>query len=163
MYMMIGVLENKVYYLQFHPGRELVITTTDMGELWHTSMEHIHYGALGNLREVVTQFPKFIEERHDPCKGFTLGKYAQRPFPLSEHRSKGVLDLIHSDVCGSMSVELVGGTKYFVLFINDYSRNTWIYFLKTKDELFNRVQEFMDLVEKHTSRKIHILRYDNGG
>jgi hypothetical protein len=101
----IGVRGEKVYRLQFHPGRALASITTDTGELWHRRMAHIHFGALGHLREAITGLPKFIAKRHDPCKGFALGKYAQKPFPSSEHRSKGVLDLIHSDVCGLMSVE----------------------------------------------------------
>jgi hypothetical protein len=45
-------------------------------------------------------------ERRDPCKGCALGKYARRAFPPSEHRFKGILDhLIHSNVCGPMSVQ----------------------------------------------------------
>jgi hypothetical protein len=86
------------------------------------------------------------------------------PFHLaSEHRSKGVLDLIHTDVCGPMSVESVSGSRYFVLFIDDYSKKTWIYFLKTKDEAFGRFEEFRALVENQTGRKIRILRSDNVG
>jgi hypothetical protein len=160
---MIRVQEEKVYMLQVHPRRALVSFTTDIGELWHRRMKHIHFGALGNLREAITRLPKITAERHDPCKGCALGKYAQKPFPSSEHRCKGVLNLIHSDVCGSMSVESVSGSRYFVLFIDDYSRKTWIYFLKTKDEVFGRFQEFRALVENQTRRKIQVLRSDNGG
>jgi len=76
-----------------------------MGELWHKRMVHIHFGALGKLRHAFIWFPKFIVEIHDPFKGCAMGKYSWRPFPLSEHRSKGVLDLIHFDICGMMSVE----------------------------------------------------------
>jgi transposase InsO family protein len=134
-----------------------------MGELWHRRMAHLHFGALGHLRQAVTGLPKFTTEKHDPCKGCAMGKYAQRPFPPSEHRSKGVLDLIHSDVCGPMSMESVSGFKYFVLFIDDYSRKTWIFFLKTKDEVFDRFREFRALVENQTGRRIRVLRSDNGG
>ena len=110
-------------------------------------MAHLHFGALGHLRQAIIALPKFIAERHDPCKGCALGKYAWKPFPSSEHRSKGVLDLIHFDICVSMSVESVSGSRYFVLFIDDYLGKTWIYFLKTKDEVFGRFQEFRALVE----------------
>jgi hypothetical protein len=144
---MIGVREEMVYKLQFQPGRALVSTTTDMGDLWHKRMAHLHFGAIGHLRQVVNGLPKFTAERHDPSKGCAMGEYARRPFPPSEHKSKGVLDLIHSDVCGPMSMELVSGFKYFVLFIDDYSKKTWIYFLKAKDEVFDRFKEFKALVE----------------
>jgi transposase InsO family protein len=92
-----------------------------------------------------------------------MGKYYRRPFPPSEHRSEGVLDSIHYDVCGPMRVESMSGFKYFVLFIDDYSRKTWIYFLKTKDEVFDRFHEFRTLVENQTGRKIQVLRSNNGG
>jgi hypothetical protein len=95
-----------------------------MGELWHKRMAHLHFGALGHLREAVTRFLKFTTERSDPFKGCAMGKYARRPFPPSEHRTKGVLDLIHSDICGPMSAESMSGFKYFVRFIDDYFRNT---------------------------------------
>jgi transposase InsO family protein len=84
-------------------------------------------------------------------------------FPSSEHRSKGILDLVHSDVCGPMSVASITGSMYYVSFIDDFSRKTWIYFLKTKDEVFSRFQEFKALVENQTRKKIKVLRSDNGG
>jgi transposase InsO family protein len=160
---MIGVREEKVYKLQFQPGRALVSTTTNMGELWHRRMGHIQFGKLEHLKQAVIGLPKFTIERHDPCKVCAMGKYAWRPFPQSEHRSKGVLDLIHSDICGLMHVESVSGFRYFVLFIDDYSRKTWIYFLKAKDEVFDRFQEFRALVENQTGRKIWVLRSKNRG
>jgi hypothetical protein len=56
--------------------RELVNTTTHMGELWHKRMVHIHFGALGQLRHAFIWFPKFIVEIHDPFKGCAMGKYS---------------------------------------------------------------------------------------
>jgi hypothetical protein len=143
----IGVQEEKVYKLEVEPTRALVSTTTDIGELWHRRMAHLHFGVLGHLRQAVIGLPKFTTEKHDLCKGCAMAKYARRPFPQNEHKSKGVLDLIHFDVCGPISVESVSGFKYFVLFIDDYSKKRCIYFLKTKDQVFDRFQEFMALVE----------------
>jgi hypothetical protein len=62
-----------------------------------------------------------------------------------------------------MSVASMSGFKYFVLIIDDYSRKTWIYFLKTKDEVFDKFQEFKALVENQTGRKIQVLRSNNEG
>jgi hypothetical protein len=92
----IGVRSDKVYRLHFEPVKALVSSNTDLGELWHKWMGHLHFGALGHLRQAVTGMPQVAAERHDPCKGCALGKYARRAFPPSEHRSKGILDLIHS-------------------------------------------------------------------
>jgi transposase InsO family protein len=81
----------------------------------------------------------------------------------SDNRSKGILDLIHSDVCGPMTVASLNGYLYYVLFIDDHSRKTWIYFLKTKDGVLARFQEFKAQVENLTGRRIKVLRLDNGG
>jgi hypothetical protein len=55
------------------------------------------------------------------------------------------------------------GYLYYVLFIDDHSRKTWIYFLKTKDGFFAIFQEFKAHVENLTRRRIKVLRSDNGG
>jgi hypothetical protein len=73
------------------------------------------------------------------------------------------LDLIHTDVCGPMIVASLNGYLYYVLFIDDHSRKTWIYFLKTKDGVLARFQEFKAQVENLSGRRIKVLRSDNGG
>jgi hypothetical protein len=117
-------------------------------------MIYLHFGALIHLIEAVIGVPKVATERHDPCKGCTLGKYSHKEFPFSEHRSKGILDLIHSDVCGPMSVQSLSGFNYYVIFIDDYYMKTCIYFLTTKDEVFDKLMEFRDLVENQSGRRI---------
>ena len=62
-----------------------------------------------------------------------------------------------------MSTVLLSGHEYYVSFIDEYSRKTWIYFLKAKVEVFDKFQEFKSLVEKQTGKKINVLRFDNGG
>ena len=62
-----------------------------------------------------------------------------------------------------MLVKSLGGSLYYVTFIDEFSRKTWIYLLKTKDEVFNKFQEFKAKAKNSTGRKIKILRSDNGG
>ena len=126
-------------------------------------MAHLHHGALRHLRQAVIGVPQVQEEKHNHCKGCALGKNIRKPFPQSEHKSKEPLDLVHSDVCGPMSVHLFSDYSYCVTFIDDYSRKTWIYFLKAKSEVFERFREFKTLVENQTGKKIRVLRADNGG
>ena len=92
-----------------------------------------------------------------------MGKYAKAAFPRSKNRVKSVLGLIHSDICGPMSTKALSGADHFLAFIDDYSRKTWIYFLKTKDEVFCQFKEFNALVENLTGKKIKVLHSDNGG
>jgi hypothetical protein len=96
---------------------------------------------------MVVGFPYFKVEKRGVCKGCELNKHAKTTFPRSEHRSRGILDLIHSNVYAPMSSTSLIDHIYYVTFIDDSFRNTWIYFMKTKDEVFNRFQEFKALVE----------------
>jgi hypothetical protein len=100
----------------------------------------VHHRALPILREIVIDLQEFSIEKHGVCKRCTLAKHVKATFPSNEHRSKEILDLIHSDVCGLMLVVSIIGSMYYVSFIDDFSRKIWIYFLKTKDEVFSRFQ-----------------------
>ena len=78
-------------------------------------------------------------------------------FPNSDSRAKRVLDIVHSDVCGLMSTTSLSVYVYYVSFIDDYSRKTWIYLLKAKNEVFGKFKEFKAVVENLTKRKIKNL------
>jgi hypothetical protein len=112
---------------------------------------------------MVEGIPDLQSTHEGICKGCALGKNIKKPFPRSNNRSKEILDLIHSDVCGLMLVKSLGGSSYYVIFIDEYSRKTWLYLLKTKDEVFNKFQEFKAEIENLTNKKIKTLRTDNGG
>ena len=94
-----------------------------------------------------------------------MGKYAKIAFPKSDNRFKGILDMIHSNTYGSISIVSIGGFNYYVSFIDGISRKMWIYFLKSKEfgEILRRFQEFKALVENQTKKKIKVLITDNGG
>ena len=62
-------------------------------------------------------------------------------------RAEGILNLVHSDVFGHVSVPSLGKSIYSVSFIDDFLRNTWIYFLRNKYEVFDRFKEFKAIVE----------------
>lgn len=141
----------------------LVHDDTNLSELWHQRFSHIHYRALPTLPKMVTGIVKLQVERDGVCRGFALGKNIRGPFPSSDNRSKGILDLIHLDVCGPMSVESISGCLYYLIFIDDYSLKTWIFPLKTKGEVFNKFQEFKAQVENLFGRRIKTLMSDNGG
>ena len=81
---------------------------------------------------------------------------------INLHGSSEVLELVHSDICGPMSVESVGGNLYYLLFIDDKTRETFVYFLRHKSEVFSKLVEFKTLVENQTNKKIKKFRSDNG-
>lgn len=145
----IGTRQGKLYRLVFESVGALTCSTSsrDLCEIWHRRMSLLHHGVLRVLRDISIGFSYFNIEHYDVCRGCAMGRYAKAPFPASDSRSTRILDLIHSDVNGRMSSPFLSGFEYYVLFIDDYSRKTWIYFLKTKGEVFKRFQEFRALVE----------------
>jgi transposase InsO family protein len=159
----IGVREGGLYKLKGHHEQALVHNSVSSSDLWHRRLAHINYRALLVLSKMVTGLPNIQVEHDGVCKGCALGKNTKGSFTSSDSKSKGILDIIHSDVCGQMMVPSLGNFVYYVLFIDDYSRKRWIYFLKVEDEVFNKFQEFKALVENLSGKKIKILRSNNGG
>jgi transposase len=78
---------------------------------------------------------------------------------MSDSTSKALLELVFSDVWG-VAVESIGRNKYYVSFIDDFSKFTWIYLLKHKSEVFKRFKEFQALVESLFDRKILVVQTD---
>ena len=82
---------------------------------------------------------------------------------VRKEKNKGILEIIHSDVCSPMSSSSLSGYVYYVSFIDYFSRKAWIYFLKSKDEVFSKFKEFKSLIENQTEKRIKTFRSDNGG
>jgi transposase InsO family protein len=110
---------------------------------------------------MVRGLPTFKKE-NARCEACIYGKQNRETFPTGSWRANRCLQLVHSDICGPLETSL-GGCKYFLLFIDDFSRMTWVHFLKDKSETFEKFNIFRCLVEKETKEKIDTLRTDNGG
>jgi len=124
--------------LTTRPIQALVHDNIGLCDLWHQKFAHLHYRALLALGKMVIGLPELQIEYDGICWGCALGKNAKEYSPNSDSRAKGILDLVHSDVCESMTVPSLGSFFYYMTFIDDYSRKTWIFFMKTKDEVFNK-------------------------
>jgi 5'-3' exoribonuclease 2 len=108
----------------------------------------------------------FLKYMKKPCMEFcehcVYGKAHRVSFSTSNHKSRGILDYVHTDVWGPAKVASKGGSRYFVSFVDDYSRYAWVYFLKHKNEVFETFKQWRAMVENRTSRKLKTLRSDNG-
>ncbi len=78
-------------------------------------------------------------------------------------RATKPLEIVHSDVCSPMTSTSLGGARYFVTYIDDFSRKVWVYLLKSRGECFEKFKEFNALVERQLEYKIKVFRSDNGG
>lgn len=99
----------------------------------------------------------------DKCVDCLMGKQHRVSFTKKLKRTTRKLDRVYSDVCGPMKVKSLGGSSYFVTFIDDFSRKLWVYPMKTKDQVLQKFKVFHALVERETGRKLKCMRTDNGG
>ena len=83
---------------------------------------------------MVKGLPTFKRE-NVKCEAYIYGKQHRETFPTSSWRENRRLQLVHSDICGPLQTSL-GGCRYFLLFVDSFSRMTWVYFLKKKSEAF---------------------------
>ena len=85
-----------------------------------------------------------------------LGKMTKTPLSGTMERATDLLEIVHTDVCGPMSVEARGGYRY-VLTLTDYlSRYGYVYLMKQKSEIFEKFKEFQSDVENHHNKKIKV-------
>ena len=77
--------------------------------------------------------------------------------------SANTLEIVHVDVCGPMRTIGLKGERYFLLFVDDFTRMTWMFLLKNKSETFSYFQTFKESTENECDMKIKCLISDNGG
>jgi hypothetical protein len=81
-----------------------------LNELWHRRLAHLHYRAVLVLGKMVTSLPEICIEHDGICRGCAHGTNAKGSFPSSDNRSKGILEFLHSDLCGPMTVASLSGS-----------------------------------------------------
>jgi Reverse transcriptase (RNA-dependent DNA polymerase)/Integrase core domain/gag-polypeptide of LTR copia-type/GAG-pre-integrase domain len=149
-----GSLKDGLYVLE---SNQMALSTQDTSnsELWHKRLGHPSTLVLKNLN---------LPFAHDfnNCEPCQFAKMHRLPFPEHSDKYNDIFDLVHSDVWGNAPVTSKEGFKYFVTFIDDKSRATWLYLLKSKTEVFEKYQSFCKMVETQFEKKVKILRTDNG-
>lgn len=163
----IGVAGNNLFPLKLETTNLSCFVGREKGtsRLWHDRFGHLNYGSLKLLatKNMVEGLPQ-INEEEGVCEECQFGKQHRNPFPShSSWQAEFPLDLVHSDLCGPMPVPSLGGRKYFISFIDDFSRKVWVCFLKEKSEAFQAFKKFKAEVENIAGRSIKILRTDRGG
>lgn len=102
-------------------------------ELWHLRFGHLNYRSLSLLSRKKMVKGILVLKEEAQCEGCVMAKQARSPFPSGmSRRASSCLELVHMDLCGPMSEESLGGNRYFYLFVDDYSRWCWVFFIKNK-------------------------------
>ena len=112
-------------------------------------------------KELVHGIPH-LESELPGCKACQYGKQARLPFQKSIWRAIEKLQLIHTDVVGSQRTPSLKGSKYYVIFIDDFTLMCWIYFLRFKSEVVYVFWQFKQWIENQSGCTIQMLRSNNG-
>lgn len=159
--------ENRIYRMLFRvvwSENEANVTAASF-RVWHERLGNVGKSAVRDLvKRGSVDGVSMKDEKDFFCEACQLGKSHRLPF-------KKCIDVvktepgekIHTDVCGPMSVDSLGGARFFVTFKDDSTGYRHIYFIKHKSDVFDKLKEYARLVENKFGKKIKVLRSDNGG
>ncbi|RVW21330.1 Retrovirus-related Pol polyprotein from transposon RE1 [Vitis vinifera] len=138
-------------------------STVSNAELWHRRLGHFHHvGLLYMQKQNLVKGVPLLEDKLADCVACQYGKQTRRPFPQTAWRAMHKLQLVHTDVGGPQKTPSLNGSKYYIAFIDDYTRFCWIYFLKSKSEVANVFWKYKAWVENQSSCRMQKIRSDNG-
>ncbi|WVY90763.1 hypothetical protein V8G54_036277 [Vigna mungo] len=132
---------------------------------WHYRFGHLNFKSLRDLnsRGLVLGVP-LIDAPTKICEGCAIGKQSRSKFKsFAPKRAKQPLEVVHSDVCGPFDVPSLGGNKYFLIFVDEWTRKIWLYLLKEKKEVYSLFVKFCAMVERQSTLQIKTFRTDGGG
>ncbi|GJZ50243.1 integrase, catalytic region, zinc finger, CCHC-type containing protein [Tanacetum coccineum] len=116
-----------------------------------------------NINDLVTGLPKFKYHKEHLCPSCEQGKskrasHPPKPVPNSKKR----LHLLHMDLCGPMRIASINRKRYVLVTVDDYSRYTWVIFLRSKDEAPEEIKTFLKKITVLLQAPVIIVRTDNG-
>jgi hypothetical protein len=164
-----GVLDDKLYLVDFSKEEAdldaCLIAKTSMGWLWHRRLAHVGMKNLHKLLkgEHVLGLTNVCFEKDRPCAACQAGKQVG-----STHHSKNVmttsrpLELLHMDLFGPVAYLSIGGSKYGLVIVDDFSRFTWVFFLQDKSETQGTLKRFLKRAQNEFELKVKKIRSDNG-
>nr|GEU49191.1 hypothetical protein [Tanacetum cinerariifolium] len=133
--------------------------------LWNQRLSHLNFDTINDLarNDLVAGLPKFKYHKEHLCPSCEQGKSKRAshpPKPVPNLRQR--LHLLHMDLCGSMRTASINGKRYVLVIVNDYSRYTWVHFLRSKDEAPEVIIKFLKRITVLLQSPVIIIRTDNG-
>ncbi|GJS07429.1 putative ribonuclease H-like domain-containing protein [Tanacetum coccineum] len=139
--------------------------TSTKSWLLHQRLSHLNFDTINDLakNDLVTGLPKFKYHKEHLCPSCEQGKskrasHPPKPVPNSKQR----LHLLHMDLCGPMRIASINGKRYVLVIVDDYSRYTWVHFLRSKDEAPEVIKTFLKRITVLLQSPVIIIRTDNG-
>nr|GFC05502.1 hypothetical protein [Tanacetum cinerariifolium] len=136
--------------------RSTSLYTINLHELYIANLPH-------GSNDLVAGLPKFKYHKEHLCPSCEQGKskrasHLPKPVPNSRQR----LHLLHMDLYGPMRIASINGKRYVLVIVDDYSRYTWVHFLRSKDEAPEVIIKFLKRITVPLQSPVIIIRTDNG-
>lgn len=156
--------DGNVYNLKEFYESQCMLGQVDESWLWHERLGKINFDNLAAVRKkgCVRNIPPNIKPVNIFCDECVKGKQTKVSFRTKEHNSSRALEIVHTDQCGPTRTRALAGERYFMLFIDDYSRMTRVTFLQDKSQEFERFKIFQKMVAKESGYRLKCLRSDRG-
>ncbi|GJU03404.1 retrovirus-related pol polyprotein from transposon TNT 1-94 [Tanacetum coccineum] len=133
--------------------------------LWHHRLSHLNFGTLNKLAKdgLARGIPRLKFQKDHLCSACSLGKNKKSSHqPKAEDTNQEKLNLLHMDLCGLMRVASINGKMYILVIVDDYSRFTWVRFMKTKDEAPAAIIKCIKNMQVRLKATVRNVRTDNG-
>ncbi|GJU75966.1 retrovirus-related pol polyprotein from transposon TNT 1-94, partial [Tanacetum coccineum] len=133
--------------------------------LWHRRLSHLNFGTLNKLAKdgLARGIPKLKFQKDHLCSACALGKSKKSSHqPKAEDTNQEKLYILHMDLCDLMCVESINGKKYILVIVDDYSRFTWVKFLRSKDEAPEALIKCIKNIQVRLNATVRNVRTDNG-
>nr|GEX66433.1 retrovirus-related Pol polyprotein from transposon TNT 1-94 [Tanacetum cinerariifolium] len=132
--------------------------------LWHRRLNHLNFGTINDLarKDLVRGLPRLKYKKDHLCSACQLGKSKKHTHkPKIKNTNLEVLNTLHKDLCGPMRVQTINGKKYILVIVDDYSRFTWVKFLRSKDETPKVIIKFITQIQVGLNKTVRYVRTDN--
>ncbi|KAJ0616581.1 putative RNA-directed DNA polymerase [Helianthus annuus] len=163
---------NNTYVMDMHPlvNSSSPVTcllskaTEDQSYLWHRRIGHVHLRKMNHLvkNNLVLGVPLRSFNIHKKCESCEKRKIKRKPHkPKTFNSIQKPLELLYMDLFGPIHVASIGGMSYCLVVTDDFSRYSWVFFLKTKDQTASILRDLFKQLEKNYSLPIKKIRTDN--
>ncbi|KAK0588592.1 hypothetical protein LWI29_002973 [Acer saccharum] len=139
------------------PACNLTFSSTD---LWHNRLGH---ASLPRLSFIAKNFLNFSARSNNACPICPLAKQSRLPFTSSVISSIKPFEIIHCDIWGRYRHLSLSSAYYFLTIVDDYTRFTWIFLMRHKNEAQSLLKRFFSYVCTQFESRIKTFRSDNGG
>jgi hypothetical protein len=148
------------FFESIEPDSALLLThANESSRIWHERFGHLNFRYMQQLskHKLVDGLPD-IHFSKGVCEGCVLGKHPQEKFDKGKsQQASAPLDLIHGDLMGPFPHPSISKARFVLIFVDDFSRFTWIYFLRQKSKVFQHLKDFKALIETQFGKKIKVL------